>query len=130
MKDIQKNVENTIEDMIDEAARSISIARLINIKQWLFEQYYGAKSPYLTELEQLSIKLDIRSLGGKSWTNLESSLENELWIKDLIKFLKEETEREMTLIVSDFPELDDKFLKIKWHGHTFIATRTAQKINS
>lgn len=120
MKDIPKNVENTIEDMTDEAARSISIARLINIKQWFFEQYYGAKSPYLTELEQLSIKLDIRALGGKSWTNLELSLENELWVKDLIQFLKEETEKEMTIIVSDFSELEDKFFKTTWHGHTFI----------
>ena len=51
MKDIQKNVENTIEDMIDEAARSISIARLINIKQWLFEQYYGDREEKQPENE-------------------------------------------------------------------------------
>lgn len=132
MNNREKNVlnEKIIEELICNTSKSNEIAGLVNIKQWFYENYYGAKSPNLDKLETISIMLDVKSLGGKYWSYLSDSLDNEIWVRNILEFLENETEKGMILVVSSFDEFENydksiNFTKVKFKHHTFVLIESA-----
>lgn len=125
MNNINKNVLTlTIGELLENNSKSNELNGLISIKQWFYETYYGAKNPYLDQLETLAISLDIKALGGEYWHNLSHSLESEIWVRKTIRFFEEESEKGIIVIVSDFYDFPD-FTKGRYKNHTFVLIQKA-----